>query len=342
MTPALAETTRAPRTAGSAGVWRGRAFGVNFEGDFKVAGVPPAPRARADTPTRLEQASSEDFDRAWSAARARRLEEALGRDGSVRFAIDHDDRLGYRLTTAEWGDYLVSADGRRVRCAGPLAEPSWPRQRYLASRVLPLAATIREREVFHASAVSLEDAAIAMVGPRHAGKTSLAVHLVLQGATLLTDDLLALEARQGRVWAHPGTTTVGIRQAEYRLIGARKRGRLGRFFESQTKHFAEVEREERELPLEIVFYLDRRPEISDLAIDELGHPDPRLLLASSFFNGIVDTPGRLRTQLELSSRLSRGATLCRVSVPATVGASALAEILAHYATARLGQRGRVS
>jgi hypothetical protein len=323
------------RSSALEAAWRSRAFGLDLEGEFPVSGLPPGYETPDAPPTRIELSSTAALDGAWGAVHATTLEDARGSDGRRVLAVDRDDRLRYRLATADWGNYLVSADGRRVQCAPP-SLAGWRRERFLTSRVLPLAATLRGLEVFHSSAVSFGDAVVAIVGPRQIGKTSLAVHLILRGSSFVTDDLLALEVQRNEVVAHPGAAMVGVRESEYRLLQPEQRRRLGPFVKRLDKFFADVQREDRALPLRIVYFLDRRPTNGALAIDELDQHDPRLLLASSFFNGIVKTPERLHRQLDLCAQLSQTAVICRASVPPTVDAAALAASLADHAKARLG------
>ncbi len=343
MTPAApmmpaASGAKPGRPAGdSKARWQSRAFGLELEADFPISGLPPAQEPLDGLPTTVELASTTALDRAWRPENPVRLEDSRGPDGRLKLAIDWDDRLGYRLSAPGWGEYLLSSDGRHLRCA-PLELARWRRERFLTARALPLAATLRGLEVFHASAVSLGDTVVAIIGPRHIGKTSVAVNLVLRGASFMTDDLLALEATQDEVLAHPGAAVMGVRQAEYELIEPEQRRRLGRFVQRLDKYFAEVAREERSLPLRIMYFLNRRREIRELAIDEMQKPDPRLLLASSFFNHIVRSPEQLRAQLNLCAQLSHTTILCRASVPPSVGANALAGSLAEHAAARLGTR----
>jgi hypothetical protein len=338
-TGATGPTTPADAKArsGSATTLQSRAFGLELETDFPISGLPPAQEPLSGFPTTVELVSTAMLDRAWRTANPTRLEDLRDPDGRLVLACDHDDRLGYKLTTSVWGHYLVSADGLQVQCTPPKLTP-WRRERILTARVLPLAATLRGLEVFHASAVSLGDAAAAVVGPSQVGKSSVAVNLVLGGASFMTDDLLALEAGQDDVLAHPGAAVMGVREAEYRLIEPEQRHALGRFVQRPGKFIVELEREDRALPLKIVYFLERRRGTRELAIEEMKEPDPRLLLASSYFNRILQAPDRLRAQLDLCSQLSRTAVLCRVSVPPSIGANALAGSLAKHATARLGTR----
>jgi hypothetical protein len=312
------------------------AFGVQFEADFPITGLPPDSQPADGEATIVELASTAELEEAWRPANGTRLEDSRDADDRLVLAIDWDDRLGFKLTAPEWGEYVLSADGRRLLCAPPELE-SWRRDRFLTARALPLAATLRGLEVFHASAVSLGGSVVAIVGPRHIGKTSVAVNLVMQGGSFLTDDLLALEAAEDRILAHPGAAVMGVREAEYELIDPRQRRRLGEFVQRMDKYFAEVSREERPLPLGVVYFLDRRRQNAELAIEEMDG-DPRLLLGSSFFNGIVQSPQRLRAQLDLCSRLSQTTTLCRAMVPPSVDANTLAVTLAEHAGASLGTR----
>jgi hypothetical protein len=117
--------------------------------------------------------------------------------------IDFDEELGYRLYARHFGLALINPNGERVLCAPPGA-PDWSWQRFLVGRVLPWAALLRGREVFHASAVQVGGRAIAIVAPSGGGKTSLALRLVLRGAGFITDDVLALERTPDGINAYPG------------------------------------------------------------------------------------------------------------------------------------------
>lgn len=71
---------------------------------------------------------------------------------------------------------------------------------FLAGSVLALLLTLREIEVLHGSAVALDGAAVAFVGHTNAGKSTLAGEACAAGASLVADDVLALDvgARSAR------------------------------------------------------------------------------------------------------------------------------------------------
>ncbi len=68
----------------------------------------------------------------------------------------------------------------------------------LLGRVMALAAHADGRLTLHASAVSVAGRAVAFVGPKHAGKSTLALALVRKGARLLTDDTLVVRLQSRR------------------------------------------------------------------------------------------------------------------------------------------------
>jgi hypothetical protein len=100
--------------------------------------------------------------------------------------------------------FLVSADGHDVQFR-PLADvPTESLVTYLLGQVLSFPLLTFGFEPLHATAVVVEDEAIAFVGDCGRGKSTLAAALVARGRPILTDDLLVLEWHQGRWMAHPG------------------------------------------------------------------------------------------------------------------------------------------
>src|SRR5436190_998507 len=162
----------------------------------------------------LNETAAAMLDARWSAAVATRIsEERFDAEPAPARSIDHVAGVGYRLYARHFGLALVSEDGALVLCAPPDDEP-WSWQRFLVGRVLPWAAVLRGREVFHAAAVTIDGRAVALVGQSGVGKSSLAAHLVLEGAGFLTDDVLAVDRDAGTLRAHPGAGILCVRPAE--------------------------------------------------------------------------------------------------------------------------------
>lgn len=219
-------------------------------------------------------------------------------DGTVSFCIEAHPEAGYLIWGPAYGAHLLSADGRRLRCApGDSVGETW--QRLLIAQVLPFAALLRGLEVFHASAVVLDGHAVVFAGPSRTGKTSLALELCRLGASFLADDVLALERGGRELLGHPGTPVAGLEHAE----GERLLNMHGPGQEEETVAVNARERLVRmrsaaePAPLAALFFLDRRPDgPTQLRFEPV--IDAQMLLAATF-NFILSTPQRLSGLLDV-------------------------------------------
>lgn len=128
---------------------------------------------------------------------ANMFHEWTSADGSpwLRFYRRDTD---YLLRFAELADFQVSLDGRSVRC-WPAPSVSDETIRHLHfNQVLPLALSRQGRLVFHASAVEIDEQAIAFVGTSGSGKSTLAASFATNGFRFLTDDGLIVESIDGQ------------------------------------------------------------------------------------------------------------------------------------------------
>jgi serine kinase of HPr protein (carbohydrate metabolism regulator) len=70
---------------------------------------------------------------------------------------------------------------------------------------------------YQATCVAIGGRGVLIEGPPGCGKSSLALALIDRGATLVGDDGVLLELRDGRLWALPAGTTEGL--LEIRNVG---------------------------------------------------------------------------------------------------------------------------
>jgi hypothetical protein len=127
----------------------------------------------------------------------------------------------FRLSFDDTGIFDVSLDGREIRwspAAG--ASPETARSDVLG-RVLSLAVHAGGGMCLHASAVALPDGAVAFLGPKGHGKTTLALALVSRGARLLADDTVCVSD------GAPPTVAPGVLSMRIRADVARQLGRHG-------------------------------------------------------------------------------------------------------------------
>jgi len=251
-----------------------------------------------------------------------------GADGDVVFRIWAHPTAGFKVLAPAYGAHLVSADGTRLLCA-PEGHPPEVWQRFLVAQVLPFAALLRGLEVFHASAVVRDRAAILLMGPSRSGKTSVAIQLCRSGAGFLADDVVAVERIEQRLLCHAGTPIAGVEHDE-----ARRLAQTGQ----PTSPKDVVATNARELlvrmrapcgsaDLGTVFMIDRRDSGSgDPQFEPLTEAQP---LLGGTFNTVVTSPDRLRCLLEICALASR-LRVERVLVTPATDATGLAEAIERH------------
>lgn len=116
--------------------------------------------------------------------------------------------------TVAWAGYagLCVERGRCVRYAAQAlarASPAWLRGLLLGAG-LGLLLHQRGTLVLHASAVVLEGGAVAVAGPKGAGKSTLCAALARRGYPLLADDVVAVTDRGGAPYVEPGVPQVRL------------------------------------------------------------------------------------------------------------------------------------
>jgi hypothetical protein len=232
---------------------------------------------------------------------ARRISDERHPDGSVSFQIEDGGEDGYRIAGPLYGCSEIAADGERLRgTPGEGGMEAW--QRLLVAQVLPFVAVMRGLEVLHASAVATGSGAVAFSGGSGSGKTSLALALQRRGATLLADDVLAVECGGEELIAHPGAPVAGVELGEAERLDSDGVG-LGEVLAvNRRERVARTLLAEAPQPLRALFFLQRAAEAGEPRFERA--PDPQLLLASTF-NLVLASPARLAGLLEVCAILAR-------------------------------------
>lgn len=304
----------------------GRAFGIDVRAGFAIPELPAGGRAGNPLST-VEPASAGELRREWSARGTERLLERVHLDGRLMMAVERHDDAGFQIWAPYYGRHLVSPDGSRVRSALPAVAP-WRWERLLFAQVLPLAAALRGRELFHASAVALGDTAVAFVGSSGAGKSSIAAQLVARGASLVTDDVLALERTADGVDAHPGSMLAGVERHELAAMSRAERARLGPRIGSAEKIYLSCQVADGPLPLKALYYITRGVG-SSLEIRPSGSLPTRLL--GSSFIAYLRSPDHLVGHLEVCTHVAATVPILEVSVPETARAVDVAAAVERHA-----------
>ena len=310
----------------------GTAFGIDIEAAFSIPELPVGRTPSSNPRSILEPASTEELRRAWPFRDAERLLERTLPDGRPMMVVEHHEDVGFHVWTPRHGRHLVSPDGAHVWCALPRIA-AWRWERLLFAQVLPLTAALRGRALFHASGVALEGAAIAFVGFSGAGKSSIAAHLVARGASLVTDDVLALERAGEEMIAHPGTGLAGIDTRELATMSADGRARLGTKIGMADKAYLAVPVVERPLPLRALYFI-AIVEGDSIAIRTNSSTASQLL--GSGFIAYLPVHRHLIEHLEVCARIAATVPTFEVAAPAPARAVDVAHAVEAHAQALLG------
>jgi hypothetical protein len=132
------------------------------------------------------------------------------------FAVGH----GFRLAFDDTGSFDIDPAGRRIVWYPGLTVADTAFRADLLGRVMALTAHVDGHVALHASAVSIDGRAVAFLGPKHAGKSTLALALVRLGARLLTDDTLIVRLDGGTARAVPGVQRIRLWNDSARALRA--------------------------------------------------------------------------------------------------------------------------
>jgi hypothetical protein len=251
---------------------------------------------------------------------ANRLFERRYTDGTPYLTVDEQEGLGFRIWAAQHGCHLVSEGGTSILSELPEGADWWW-QRLVLAQVLPIAAAAQGIEVLHASAVSFGDAAVAITAEAGTGKTSLAAHLLDQGANLLADDVLALQLDESGAIAHPGAGLVNVDPTQRASLGSRAADLLAKTAGEGDKLYVVADVVERPKRLAAVYFLQRSADYRSLQITR--EDDARTLLGTSFLPYLQTTSYLIR-HLDVCSRIAEAGACFQIQAPAAVAPAELA------------------
>lgn len=303
----------------------GAAFGLELDCSTRLPLLDGAARMSTGRTLRIEHPRATLQELCWPTDTTLISDERLP-DGSVNFRIESHAERGYLLSGPEYGAFLLTPDGTALSWTmGAVSATS--AQRFLIAQVLPFAAVLQGLEVLHASAVAIENGAVAILGASGSGKTTLALALCSLGASFLADDVLALQDRDDGLYAFPGTPIAGLSR-ETPILDLPDGEVVA---QTERENLLSIQTAGAAKPLRAVLALERSsggPQSPAFErISDAG------TLLSATFNLVLLSPARLQQLLEVCAQASR-LPAYRLRVGATVSARELARVVvAHLSDA---------
>ena len=145
------------------------------------------------------------------------LEERLAAQQAIRHSSPYQDEQGkptlevweiaggyFHLLYADATEFIVNSSGAEVWARWPGGMTLEDTATYLLGPVMGFVLILRGITCLHASAIAFDDKAIALLGPRSAGKSTTAAAFARMGYPVLTDDVVALDDRGDSFLVQPG------------------------------------------------------------------------------------------------------------------------------------------
>ena len=218
-------------------------------------------------------------------------------------------------------EFLISPNGRAIAYRGLAKATQESLTTYLLGQVLSFSLLSFGWEPLHATAVVIDGEAVGFLGDCGYGKSTIGAAFVSRGFHLLTDDVLALEPRDGSWFAHSGPPRLKLFPAVAKKVLARAEGhRLNAGTSKLVLRLSPKETCARIVPLRALYVLDdpgpQTPGArSRITIMSLFGNDAFLELIRAAFNLIrVDRP-RLSRQFAIASRLANDIPVRRLVYP---------------------------
>jgi hypothetical protein len=301
---------------------RGSAFGIDIASIGPLDGLAPTVGELHTTWHVLGDAGMSTM---WGERESSAVVDLRYASGRTFLRVDRAEDGLFRIVTPRHGRHLVAADGSEIWSELPSSPPArW--QRLLFAQPLPLAASLRGLELFHAGAVGIGDRTVALLAPAGTGKTSVAAHLVAAGAGFVTDDVLALRMSGAAIVAYPGPGRLALAAAELKAVPDETRSRLGPIAGRTDKLILAPRPAAAPGRLGALVFLSRHSRHERLRIVHATAPSPQRLLGSAFLP-YLDRPERLLRRLDLCARVATEMPCFEVEIPEDGRAIEVAEAL---------------
>jgi hypothetical protein len=228
--------------------------------------------------------------------------------------------LGDGTTYLRWSglfEFLISSDARTIeyRRLGTATDESL--STYLLGQVLSFSLLSRGSDPLHATAVAVNDEAIAFLGDCGYGKSTLGAAFLARGFKILTDDVLALEPRDGRWIAHAGPARLKLFPSVARkLLPGGDGVNLNAGTSKLVLPLTAGEARGRPIPLKALYVLPelgRRP--AQIGITPIEGQKAFLEIIRAAFNLIRVDRARLTCQFAMASRLVRDVPVRKLAYP---------------------------
>lgn len=286
-------------------------YGLRIAASRAIPGLPPLQDAGGKTDLRVHLKDTPPFPAAVTDAPAQVFYTSSNLDAAGQPALrvaSYDGGAYFAFFYGDGAHFVIDRRGDELWVDWPAGYAIEDAATYLVGPVLGFVLRLRGITPLHASAIALDDHAIALVGVPGAGKSTTAAAFAHLGFAVLSDDVVPLEDCRDRFLVAPGYPRVNLWADSVRaLLGSEDA--LPRITPTWEKHYLSLNESGRrfqseKLPLGAVYFLgERDPGLQAPVIKEVAAGDALVhLVANTYVNYLLDRPMRHR-EFDLLSRL---------------------------------------
>jgi hypothetical protein len=255
--------------------------------------------------------------------------------GETLLTIWRSAAIGYfRMVFGDGTEFIIDRRAAEVWVIWSSRVPPDDRTSYLLGPALSFVLCLRGVTCLHASAISIDNRAIAFVGAEGAGKSTIAALFGASGHPVLADDLLAVITKPETFLALPGYPRLRLRPDAVEVLrnGSTKMLQLIPTKDQQYLDLdltqAGYEFESRALSLAAVYFLNARSEqfVTPNVLPISNSKGLMDLMANSWATRVLD-PAMRASEFETLSRLSAGLPMRNVHAGLNSSPSTLCKII---------------
>lgn len=214
----------------------------------------------------------------------------------------------YRFCYADKTEFLIDQDGASIWAVWPETLSLEDTATYLLGPIMGFVLLLRGCMSLHASAIAIDDQAIALVGPAGAGKSTTAAAFAELGYSILAEDVVTLDDRGASFLVQPAYPCIRLWPASVTALFGQHND-LPKLTPTWEKRYLDLTQQpyqfhEKPLPLAAIYLLEQRSE--DCRAPFVKHiSEPKALMslvANTYSTRLMDKMMRAR-EFEILGRL---------------------------------------
>ena len=224
----------------------------------------------------------------------------------------------FRFSYADQTEFVVDKDGTEIWAKWPEPLTLEDATTYLLGPIMGFVLLLRGVVCLHASAIAIEDRAIALLGPAGSGKSTTAAAFANRGYSILAEDVTTLDDRNDHFLVRPAYPCIRLWPTSVAALFGNE-SRLPKLTPNWDKRYLDLttrpeQFQQHSLPLAAIYYLDQRSDDATAPyINTLDKSESLMsLVANTYATKLMDRQMRAR-EFELLTRVSNNVPLRRIT-----------------------------